>query len=340
MNMKVAILIASMVSWGISNPLADLAITKLSPLFLSLIECGVGFIFIAIVTLIRRNKPNIPWRLVIPIGIMQPGLAWLLGNTGYTHETASTGVLILTGETLFTVFIGVFWLGDRLTHKQWAYLMLGMLGVVVASATGTHLDTTSTSLYFVLSAFLFGIYANLLRKHLNEYSPVDLALGQTVVSVVFLGALYLFAEQSVPSGVSTHIWIAAALSGLFGVGLPFVAFNYALQKLPSRITGPSLNIIPIAGVAASIVLGRGAPTLAQLVGGVIVIASVALISQKSAGVEMTAREVVALEREDREAGRMTLGGLDQTTDTPTWKTGPNINKPYVYGGDLDEEPRG
>lgn len=279
--MKVAILIASMISWGVSNPLADLAITKLSPLFLSLIECGVGFIFITIATLIRRKNPNIPWRLVIPIGIMQPGLAWLLGNTGYTHETASTGVLILTGETLFTVFIGVFWLGDRLTHKQWAYFLLGIFGVAVASATGTHLDTSSTSLYFVLSAFLFGIYANLLRKHLSEYSPVDLALGQTFVSVVFLGVLYLFTEQSVPNEVSTHIWVAAVLSGLFGVGLPFVAFNYALQNLPARITGPSLNIIPIAGVAASIVLGRGAPTLAQLVGGVIVISSVALISRKA-----------------------------------------------------------
>lgn len=45
-----------MVSWGISNPLADLAITKFSPLFLSLIECSVGFIFIAGVTLIRRIR--------------------------------------------------------------------------------------------------------------------------------------------------------------------------------------------------------------------------------------------------------------------------------------------
>jgi drug/metabolite transporter (DMT)-like permease len=275
--MKILILIASMVSWGISNPLADLAITKFSPLLLSLIECTVGFLFIAIVTFIRRSKPQIPWRLVVPIGIMQPGLAWLLGNTGYTHETASTGVLILTGETLFTVLIGVFWLGDRLTNKQWFYFLLGMFGVVVASATGTHLDATSTSIYFVLSAVLFGIYANILRKHLSEYSPVDLALGQTLVSVVFLGVFYLISEQNVPTDVS---WMSAVLSGLFGVGLPFVAFNYALQNLPGRITGPSLNIIPIAGVAASIALGRGAPTVAQLVGGVIVIASVALISQK------------------------------------------------------------
>ena len=278
--MTILILIASMISWGISNPLADLAITKFSPLLLSLIECGVGFIFLALVTLIRRRKPYIPWHLVIPIGIMQPGLAWLFGNTGYTHETASTGVLILTGETLFTVLIGVFWLGDRLTHRQWVYFVLGMSGVAIASATGARLDASSTSIYFVLSAILFGIYANILRKHLSEYSPIDLALGQTFISVVFLTTFFTFSGQVIPTSVSPHIWLSALLSGLFGVGLPFVAYNYALQNLPGRITGPSLNIIPIAGVAASIVLGRGAPTLAQLIGGLIVITSVALISQK------------------------------------------------------------
>jgi drug/metabolite transporter (DMT)-like permease len=278
--MKVAILIASMVSWGISNPLADLAITQFSPLLLALIECSVGFLFLLLVTAIRRVKPQVPWRIVIFIGIMQPGLGWLLGNMGYTNETASTGVLILTGETLFTVCIGVLWLGDRLTTKQWIYFLLGMSGVVVASATGAHLDATSTSIYFVLSAALFGVYANILRKYLSEYSSVDLVIGQTFVSVVFLGMFYLFSGQSVPTNVHTHIWVSAALSGVFGVGLPFVAFNYALQNLPARITGPSLNIIPIVGIAASIALGRGAPTIAQLIGGLIVIASIALLAQK------------------------------------------------------------
>lgn len=267
-----------MVSWGISNPLADLAITKFSPLFLSVIECEVGFLFLALVVLVRRVKPVIPWRLVVPIGIMQPALAWWLGNTGYTHETASTGVLILTGETLFTVLIGVFWLGDTLARKHWVYLFIGMVGVFIASATGAHLDAQSTALYFIFSSLLFGMYANILRKYLSEYSPIDLAFGQTLVATVFLISSFAVFEHQLPAAASSHFYVAAILSGLFGVGLPFVAFNYALQNLPGRITGPSLNIIPIAGIAASIVLGRGAPTLAQVIGGILVITSVALIS--------------------------------------------------------------
>jgi drug/metabolite transporter (DMT)-like permease len=278
--MSYAILLAAVVSWGISNALADLAITQFSPLFLSLIECGVGFLFLLIVTIIKRVKPNIPWRMIIPIGILQPGLAWLLGNTGYTHETASTGVLILTGETLFTVLLGMLWLGDRLSLTKWAFFILGFVGVYISSSSGIHEQSTSTAIYFVLSAATFGVYANVVRKYLGEYSATDLAVGQTFVATIFLGGYFLLSNQSIPNDAGSSIWVSAIFSGLFGVGLPFVAFNYAIKALPGSTPGVFLNLIPISGVAASIVLGRGAPTWMQLIGGVLVIVSAYVVSQE------------------------------------------------------------
>jgi drug/metabolite transporter (DMT)-like permease len=278
--MSYAILLAAVISWGISNPLADLAITQFSPLFLSLIECGVGFLFLLIVTIIKRVRPNIPWRLIIPIGILQPGLAWLLGNTGYTHETASTGVLILTGETLFTVLLGMLWLGDRLSLIKWAFFILGFVGVYISSSTGIHEQSTSTAIYFVLSAATFGVYANVVRKYLGQYSATDLAVGQTFVATIFLGGFFLLSNQSIPTEAGSSIWVSAICSGLFGVGLPFVAFNYAIKALPGSTPGVFLNLIPVSGVAASIVLGRGAPTWMQLIGGALVIVSAYVVSQE------------------------------------------------------------
>jgi drug/metabolite transporter (DMT)-like permease len=287
--MSYAILLAAVISWGISNPLADLAITQFSPLFLSLIECGVGFLFLLIVTIIKRVRPNIPWRLIIPIGILQPGLAWLLGNIGYTKETASTGVLILTGETLFTVLLGILWLGDRLSATKWFFFILGFAGVIVAGVTAPREKVqllansantnTSTVAFFVLSAATFGVYANVVRKYLGQYSATDLAVGQTFVATIFLGGFFLLSNQSIPTEAGSSIWVSAIFSGLFGVGLPFVAFNYAIKALPGSTPGVFLNLIPISGVAASIVLGRGAPTWMQLIGGALVIVSAYMVTQ-------------------------------------------------------------
>ena len=281
MNFKIFVLVLSMVSWGFSNPLADLAITKIPSVLFALIVCGIGFLFLVVVATIRRRIPVIPWKLVIPLGIMQPGLAWYFASLGYTHENASTGVLILTSETLFTVLIGVFWLRDRLTTKQWLYFLVGILGVIIASSASRHVETSSTTIYFLVSALSFGVYANVMRKYVSGYSSVDLVLGQTFVSTMLFGALYLAGGAVHPQGISSNIWISAVLCGVFGVGLPFVAFNFAVQGVPGKIIGPSLNIIPIAGVLTSLVLGRGAPTITQIFGSLLVIASVSLISEKA-----------------------------------------------------------
>ena len=344
--MSYAILLAAVISWGISNPLADLAITKFSPLFLSLIECGVGFFFLLVVTIIKRVKPNIPWRLIIPIGILQPGLAWLLGNTGYTHETASTGVLILTGETLFTVLLGIIWLGDRLTATKWLFFILGFVGVIMAGISapreklievaGAASPNTSTVAFFVLSAMTFGVYANVIRRYLGDYTATDLALGQTFVSTIFLGLFFILSEQPIPT-VSNSIWSSAILSGLFGVGLPFVAFNYAIKMLPGSTPGIYLNLIPISGVAASIVLGRGAPTWLQVLGGLIVIVSTYVVSKEDQSFIVTQRELDAIAREDAEAGRLTRDKLEPGIDESMYyRRAPSTLKPYVYGGDLDD----
>ena len=94
------ILILAMVSWGLSNPLADLAVVNMSPILLSLIESLVGLFVIAIVITIRRIQIKLPWNFVIPLGLIQPGFAWLLGNIGYTKVTASTGVIFLNLESV------------------------------------------------------------------------------------------------------------------------------------------------------------------------------------------------------------------------------------------------
>ena len=123
------------------------------------------------------------------------------------------------------------------------------------------------------------MYANVVRKYLGQYSATDLAVGQTFVATIFLGGFFLLSNQSIPTEAGSSIWVSAICSGLFGVGLPFVAFNYAIKALPGSTPGVFLNLIPISGVAASIVLGRGAPTWMQLIGGALVIVSAYMVTQ-------------------------------------------------------------
>ena len=263
-----------MVSWGVSNPLADLAVLKFSPITLTAIECLTGFIFLLITALIRRRRiTRIRWRYLWWIGLLQPFAAWLLGNLGYRSATASTGVIILSSEAIFSLIVARIWLAHKLSKQTLLAMLFGIFGVTLAAGGSFAVETGGGAIYFLLSALLFGIYSAAMRKYLMDEDPFDLALVQTGVSAIAVSILLVVIRPEIGS-VAPRYWVAALASGIFGVGLPFVAFNYLSSKLPSKITGSALNLIPVAGVAASAILGRGIPTLIQAIGGAIVLVSI------------------------------------------------------------------
>ena len=197
----------------------------------------------------------------------------MLGNYGYRSATASTGVIILSSEAIFSLLIARLWLAHKLSPKTLAAIALGIVGVALAAGGSLAVGGGGGAIFFLLSALLFGIYSTGMRKYLMNEDPFTIALAQTGVSTLLALTLLAAVHPHLPSA-PTHIWIAAISSGIFGVGLPFVAFNFLSAKLSSKVTASALNLIPIAGVAASALLGRGLPTVVQTLGGALVLLSV------------------------------------------------------------------
>jgi len=264
-----------MASWGLSNPLADIAVLRFSPITLTAIECSVGFLFLACIRMVssKSPRPKIKWRYLWWIGALQPFAAWMLGNYGYKSATASTGVIILSSEAIFSLFIARLWLSHKIPSQAFFSIFLGVVGVALAAGGSLALGGGSGAVYFLFSALLFGIYSAGMRKYLMNEDPFTVAFAQTGVST-FLALIVLVAFHPHFGGAPIHIWVAAISSGIFGVGLPFVAFNFLSGQLSSKVTGSALNLIPVAGVAASALLGRGIPTAIQTMGGVLVLISI------------------------------------------------------------------
>ena len=84
------------------------------------------------------------------------------------------------------------------------------------------------------------------------------------------------------AGRETEIYVAGALSGVLGVALPIIAFNYAAARVKSTHVAVLFNIVPLVGVIGAIVLGRGAPTWIQLIGGLFVLASMRILNSSKA----------------------------------------------------------
>ena len=206
-----------------------------------------------------------------------------MGNYGYTVATASTGVILLNLEALFTVFWAAIWLKDRIANHEVAAVMLGITGATLGSfdKSGLSLTIGLGALCFLGSSIFCGLNAVAVKKLGVGINPITLAFRQTLFSTIYALLWWLIFDQGHFLGKSMHIYVAGSLSGVLGVALPIIAFNYAAARVRSTHVAVLFNIVPLVGVIGAIILGRGAPTWIQIIGGLFVLASMGIINSKS-----------------------------------------------------------
>ena len=280
------LLIAAMISWGLSNPLADLAVSELSAPAQTLLEISSGFLIIGLFYLFRPkvfrdgSYKDVSWKFAAFLGAVQPGFAWLMGNYGYTVATASTGVILLNMEALFTVFWAAIWLKDRIAHHELMAVGLGIIGATLGSFDKAGLSVTIGlgALCFLGSSIFCGLNAVAVKKLGSGINPINLAFRQALFSTIYALLWWLIFDRGHFVGRSKEIYIAGALSGVFGVALPIIAFNYAAARVKSTHVAVLFNIVPLVGVIGAIIMGRGAPTWIQIVGGLFVLASMRILN--------------------------------------------------------------
>jgi drug/metabolite transporter (DMT)-like permease len=110
------LLLASL-SWGVSAALSKVALEQLAPLDLLAIEVATGALSLCAVAIARGACPRRPHPAVVLLGVLEPGLSFLLYDVGLAHTTATHGALLLSTETVFTVALAIVLLGERLDAR-------------------------------------------------------------------------------------------------------------------------------------------------------------------------------------------------------------------------------
>lgn len=285
----------SMVGWGIGNPIADIAVEFIDPVSVFVIEIVSGLLLFFIASLalpsLRNAIKQVPWKLALPFGLIQPGLAYLLGNIGWQYGTVTTGAILMSSEVIFLAIGGALFLREKLNLWSVVALLIGVTGAIIVGIAGQSTNPETSGQYVTVlgmsvSAGLIGalaflgvgfcgaIYGLLMRRLKSEVNTIALTLGQmtsaSVFSIVVLVATQT--EFATPQSVGNYFYVAV-LAGIVGTTLPFLLFNFAAPNLTTKQTALSLNIIPVVAILFGAVLGRGLPVGAQYVGIVLVLIS-------------------------------------------------------------------
>jgi drug/metabolite transporter (DMT)-like permease len=198
---------------------------------------------------------------------------------------ASRAALIIALNPAVTIALSALLLNEKLSMRRWLGVAIALLGVAIVVSRGdlTRLGAGSLgpgeALMFaaVVSWALYTIGG---RKVMGGMTPLAATSYAALWGTVLLGAFA--APQFAGLSAQQFGWrmnLSLLYLGVLGTALAFVWYYTSVKKLGASVTSVFNNLVPVFGVAIS-VLVLGEPLLASmLVGGAVTIVGVMMVSK-------------------------------------------------------------
>jgi len=228
--------------FGLSFLFSKMALNITEPAILLCVRFCVTFIGLNLLVFTKVLKLNLRGKnLAGPVflGLLQPVLYFIFENYGLKYTTTSFTGIISSISPIFTAIMGVIFLREKPTRKQWGCILLSITGVLMVSfGPNSGKNTWAGCICLLIAYFIGSFYAILVRKLSNQFSPVELTyIMFTVGFVFFTGMAFVqYGGNTIPMisfALSDIKFIIASLylGAAASIGAYMLA-NYALSRLP------------------------------------------------------------------------------------------------------------
>ena len=278
--------------WGSTVPLSKLALGWLPPGWLTAIRFAVAAAVLLTVTRSRVRAACSP--AVLAWGAAGYGGTVLLQNTGITETSVSHAALLIGTAPVLVAIIAVVWHHSVVRPVAWAGFAVSLGGVGLIAAGGGGGANLGGDGMVLASVLLSAVFTVGQTRLLRGRDPI------AVTAVQFLGAALVTAPFSAltegvppaPAGTASLLAVVALIAG--GTLLPFTLFAFGQSRLPAEIAGAFLNIEPLVGAVAGVVVFGDPAGPAQMAGGAAILGGIALSSARRPGRRQT-RPAVAVQ---------------------------------------------
>lgn len=218
--------------------------------------------------------------LVVLAGAIAAPFLFLNGLDGTTAVNAS---MLQNAESLFTVLIAVFFLGERAGKKDWFGVLFLVVGAVFLTTNAEFGKLTLTqgllgNVLIVGACLFWGIDNNLSKLLCFKEDLVLITSSKCLLggSGLLLLAYTLNADFSVPLSVFPYLFFV----GIFSIGLSILFFMLGLREIGSLRTGVIFSTSALFGAVLAFFVLSEPFTIVQVLAGVLMIAGVYLLYRR------------------------------------------------------------
>jgi drug/metabolite transporter (DMT)-like permease len=197
---------------------------------------------------------------------------------------ASRAALIIALNPVITISLSALVLGERLSPLRWLGVAVALIGVWIVVSRGDVLSAASAGIgtgeLFMLAAVTsWALYTVVGRQVLQGLSPLAATNYAALWGTLMLGLVAAphFADLSAAQ-FGGKVIVSLLYLGVLGTAVAFVWYYTSIQRLGASVSVIFTNLVPVFGVAISVVL-LGEPLLpSMLIGGAVAICGVMMVS--------------------------------------------------------------
>ena len=271
------LLLLTMVIWasafaGIRYVLSE--IDPMSMTALRLFVASVVLIVLAVVFRVRLPRRQ-DWPVLILAALSGFTIYHYLLNLGTATISAGQASFVIATIPIWTAVLAWRFLGERLSLRNWAGLLLGLCGVGVMSLDFSSLSVGVGTWIVLGSAVSAGVNMVISKDLLNRYRPLDIAVYAAVLGALpYL--LHLPWTLEAAADLSPPGWLVLIYLGAVPIGVGYWLSSIALATLPANQVAQMLLLVPpMAAVIAWATIGE-VPSVMLFVGGPMILVGVLL----------------------------------------------------------------
>ena len=267
--------------WGASFLFIRIAAPVLGPLPVS-----AGRVLIAALVLYvglraagQRPAFQAHARELLVLGAINAAIPFALISAAEVHLTASLAAMLNATIPLWGTIVGVYWLGERVTTRRSAGLVLGLAGVatIVGWSPIAYSRATMLAVIAMLVACVsYSVGAAYAKRRLGGVPPTTLALGQQVAAAVWLTVPAV--TQLPAARVTPGATVALLALGLVCTAGAYLLFFRLIASIgPTRTTSVAYLFPMFGALWGALLLGERV-TGGMLAGFAIVLVSMLLVN--------------------------------------------------------------
>ena len=273
--------------WGSATVMSKGALGGFAPVSLLVLQLTASVVFLWFLVWLRR-----PERLALReiakfawLGLLEPGLAYLLGLTGLADTDASGATLIQSSESVMIVAVSAILFRERPSGRFMVLSILAVGGLLIALgavAPDAASDGMVGKLLIFAGTAAAAVYVVVSGRFATRADSIYIVAWQQSVALIFallmLPMEWALHPQSHTLPPTIGIWLLAGVSGIVQYALAFSLYMAALRTVSANTAGSFLNLVPLFGLAGAFVFLREELSIVQLVGAAVTIVAVMLIN--------------------------------------------------------------